>query len=77
MAKKPRSQATQAWLDLAGKVAHQLRQTDEQRDYLRDEFIGVIKAAKLTGATQQEIANASKYSRQRISQFLGEERKDK
>lgn len=71
---KHRSHATQQWLSLAKKVADQLRRTTELREYQRDEFVGVVRATKISGATQQEIADATGYSRQRIAQFLGEER---
>ena len=71
---KHQSHATKSWLQLAKKVSDQLRQTTELREYQRDEFVGVIRATKISGATQQEIANATGYSRQRIAQFLSEKR---
>lgn len=74
---KHRSHATQSWLVLAKKVADQLRRTTELREYQRDEFVGVIRATKISGATQQEIADVTGYSRQRIAQFLSEDRSGK
>jgi hypothetical protein len=64
------SQTRAQWLSLAGSMAAELRQMSERRDLLRDEFVGIIRAAKLVGATQQQIADATGYSRQRIAQFL-------
>lgn len=68
------SQSRAQWLALAQSMAKQIRQVTEQRDILRDEFVGIIRAAKLTGATQQQIADATSYSRQRIAQFLKQPR---
>jgi hypothetical protein len=64
------SQSRAQWLALARTMAAQIRQVDEQSDILRDEFVGIVRAAKLTGATQQQIADTTDYSRQRIAQLL-------
>jgi hypothetical protein len=72
--KPPQGQTQAQWLALAGQAAANLRQVTEQRDLVRDEFVGIIRAAKLTGATQQQIADATGYSRQRIAQFLNKPR---
>jgi hypothetical protein len=72
--KKPQGQTLIQWLALAKSSAADLRQKAEQRDLVRDEFIGIIRAAKLVGATQQQIADATGYSRQRIAQFLNKPR---
>jgi len=64
------SEALKSWLELAQKEAKELERATEMREYLRDEFIGIIRAAKIAGATQQQIADATGYSRQRIQQFL-------
>ena len=72
--KPPQGQTQTQWLALAKSSAAELRQMTERRDLIRDEFVGIIRAAKLTGATQQQIADATGYSRQRIAQFLNKPR---
>jgi DNA-binding transcriptional regulator LsrR (DeoR family) len=47
-----------------------MKDAQEYQEYRRDEFIGIIRAAKIAGATQQNIADASGLSRQRIQQLL-------
>lgn len=69
------SENSRAWLELAENAAKALRDATETREYLRDEFIGIVHAAKIANATQQEIADATGYSRQRIQQFLDQKKK--
>lgn len=67
---KRKTPLTRSWLEVSKKASKQLRDADELRDYLRDELIGVVKAASIAGATQKDIAEATGFSRQRIAQFL-------
>lgn len=68
--KRFRTEALSAWLDLSGKACKEMKKAQEYEEYRRDEFIGIIRAATIAGATQQEIADASGLSRQRIQQLL-------
>lgn len=68
--KRFRTEALGEWLDLAGKACKEMKDAQEYQEYRRDEFIGIIRAAKIAGATQQNIADASGLSRQRIQQLL-------
>lgn len=64
-------------LELVGVASQQHQQTKKQFWDDRENLINKIEEAKNNGATQQQIADAARLSRQRVAQFLKERRENK
>lgn len=62
------------YLALAKQDADRLHALDRERAEVRESFLSHILQASQRRKTQEEIAKVSRYSRQRISQFLKEAR---
>lgn len=62
------------YLQLAADDAAKLHQLDAERAETRASFLQNILNATSRGKTQQQVADRSNYSRQRIAQFLKEAR---